>query len=55
MPKVLVDESILYGLIQDSLLLDYLESLGVDNWPYYCHPQNLEELTKQTLEEIKHG
>ncbi len=55
MSKVLVDESVLWGLIHSDLLLTHLESQGVDNWSGYNHPEDLEEQTTQLLEDIKHG
>lgn len=55
MAKILIDESDLYSLIYDSILLGHLENMGVDNWHCYSHPEDIEEQTKQQLEEIKHG
>ncbi|QQO89725.1 hypothetical protein WYMAN_86 [Vibrio phage Wyman] len=55
MAKVLVDESVLWGLINSDLLLQHLESEGVDNWSGYYHPEDLDEQTNKLLKEIKHG
>ncbi|QCQ57681.1 hypothetical protein KNV09_gp087 [Vibrio phage Athena] len=55
MAKVLVDESVLWGLINSDLLLQHLENEGVDNWSGYYHPEDLDEQTNKLLKEIKHG